>query len=92
MPEISQHSIDLFQILLWLLVFVTIAFIAVLLYIGKGVTTKLDKIEMALTGMGKTVNEIKEEIKSDIARHDTRISILEKQMESAVERRNRDKI
>jgi hypothetical protein len=24
MPEISQHSIDLFQILLWLLVFVTI--------------------------------------------------------------------
>ena len=92
MPEISQHSIDLFQILLWLLVFVTIAFIAVLLYIGKGVTTKLDKIEMALTGMGKTVNEIKEEIKSDIARHDTRLSILEKQMESAVERRNRDKI
>jgi hypothetical protein len=92
MPEISQHSIDLFQILLWLLVFVTVAFIAVLLYIGKGVTNKLDKIEAALTGMGKTVNEIKEEIKSDIARHDTRISILEKQMEHAVERRTKDKI
>jgi len=82
MQEITQHSIDLFQILLWLLVFVTIGFILALLYVGKGVTSKLDKIELALNNMGTTVSEIKEEIKSDIARHDTRIAVLEKTVKS----------
>jgi hypothetical protein len=84
---ITQHSIDVVSVLLWCFLAVGGAFVTVLTWLGLVVAKKLEKIGENMSAMNKTMVEIKEDVRKDLAKHDTRLSVLETKMESAVERR-----
>lgn len=82
----EKDALDLTHILLSLFVVTGSAFVGTLLYIGRGVTGKLDKIEQSLTGMGETMHGIKADLKEELGKHSTRIAVLENEM-NRIERR-----
>jgi hypothetical protein len=84
---ITQHSIDVVSVLLWCFLAVGGAFVSVLTWLGLVVAKKLEKIGENMSAMNKTMVEIKEDVREDLAKHDTRLAVLEMKMENVVERR-----
>lgn len=87
---ITQKSIDLVQVLLYCFLAVGAAFVSVLGWLGIVVREKLEKVSEGIEKVNSTMTEIKEEIQKDIAKHDTRIAIVEtklNELERNVERR-----
>lgn len=93
---ITQDSINITQILLACFTTTGGAFVWALLKIGHGVETKLEGIthemkefRVDMKQMSDTMIEIKDDLRADLAKHDTRITVLEMEVANAVERRQR---
>jgi len=96
--EITAQSINILQILLSLLSFITLSYIGTIIFISKRMLNSMDdfkkEVSMALKEIGlamhnvdNTIMRVEANLKADIASHKTEIEVLKSQMASAVERR-----
>ena len=84
----EKDALDLTHILLGLFIVTGSSFVGTLLYIGRGVTGKLDLIEKTLTQMGETMHGIKADLKEELSKHSTRIAVLENEMKNVPKRKS----
>ena len=96
--EITAQSINILQILLGLLCFITTSYIGTIVFVSKRVVNSMDEfkkeVSLALKEIGlgmhaidNTITRVEANLKADIAEHKTEIEILKVQMANAVERR-----
>ena len=89
--EINQQTIELIGYLLGLLGSVTVAFSGILIWIGKMVSSKMEKLDASVNNsIGKlttTIIAIKDEFNEKHNRHETKIAVMEEHLNHHVERR-----